>query len=180
MADEDGQIYWYAPDPRAIIELDAFRVTRSLRKTVQREVFDLHVDRDFAGVIRACADRDEGTWISNEIIDAYEQLHELGFAHSVEAWSEGGLAGGLYGIAIGGAFFGESMFYRVRDASKVALVHLVARMRDRGFLLLDVQFMTEHLQRFGAKHVSRTEYLRRLQRAIRLSCRFGDADETET
>ncbi|MGB2987341.1 MAG: leucyl/phenylalanyl-tRNA--protein transferase [Phycisphaerae bacterium] len=172
MADEKGEVHWLSPDPRAVIELDAFKVSRSLRAVTRRGVFDVTINRAFHAVIDACADRPEGTWISDEIKRAYRTLHRLGFAHSVEGWRDGQLAGGLYGIVLGGAFFGESMFHRVADASKVALVHLVERMRGRGFVLLDVQFMTEHLRRFGAVEIPSAEYGRQLQRALVLPCTF--------
>ena len=175
MADDGDEVHWLSPDPRAIIELDAFKISRSLRVARQRRVFEVTINRAFPGVIEACADRTEGTWISEEIHKAYCELHRLGFAHSVEAWRDGRLAGGLYGVAIGGAFFGESMFHRVSDASKVALVHLVERMRRRGFVLLDVQFMSEHLRQFGAVEIPRTEYERRLRQALSLSCALVDA-----
>jgi leucyl/phenylalanyl-tRNA--protein transferase len=174
MSDENGEVYWFSPDPRAIIELDTFHVSRSLRKVYQRRVFEVAVDRDFAGVIEACAEREEGTWISPDIIDAYSRLHAMGVAHSVEAWCEGQLAGGLYGVALGGAFFGESMFYQQTDASKVALVHLVERMRSRGYELLDVQFTTGHLRRFGCIEIPRSVYLARLEKALKLQCSLAD------
>jgi leucyl/phenylalanyl-tRNA--protein transferase len=174
MADVDGTLFWLAPDPRTVIELDDFRISRSLRRLVERDRFEVTVDRAFADVIDACADRREGTWISKEIRAAYDNLHRLGFAHSVEAWHGGKLAGGLYGVSIGGVFCGESMFYRVSDASKVAMVHFVRRLRERGFVLLDVQFMTEHLRRLGAVEIPRKEYERRLREAIELPCRFCD------
>jgi len=174
MADDDGQIYWFSPDPRAIIELDRFHVPRTLRQVYRQGKFELTVDRAFAEVVDGCAGRDEGTWISPEIREAYLELHRLGFAHSVEAWQEHELAGGLYGVAMGGAFFGESMFYRVSDASKVALVHLVERMKDRGFTLLDVQFSTEHLDRFNCTEIPRAEYLERLDTALTQNCQLGD------
>ena len=170
--DVDGEIRWFCPDPRAIIELDEFRVSRTLRQTCRQGRFDLRVNTAFSAVIRACADRKEGTWISPEIIVAYERLHRLGFAHSVEAHRDGELAGGLYGVALAGAFFGESMFYVQRDASKVALVHLVERLRHRGYVLLDVQFLTPHLERLGASEIPRKEYLTRLLGALDLRCRF--------
>jgi leucyl/phenylalanyl-tRNA--protein transferase len=170
--DYNGEIVWFAPDPRAIVELEEFHVPGTLRRTYAQKRFELHVNREFEAVIRACADRPEGTWISADIIAAYLRLHALGFAHSVEAWQAGRLAGGLYGVAIGGAFFGESMFHRVRDASKIALVYLVERLRQRGYELLDIQFMTAHLQRFGAVEIPRRTYLRRLHQAIKLPCRF--------
>ena len=172
MADEEGFVRWLAPDPRCIIELDAFAVSRSLRAVVRRGLFALKVDTAFEEVIDACADRGNGTWISSEIRAAYIELHRLGFAHSVESWSDDSLAGGLYGVGLGGAFFGESMFHRATDASKVALVGLVERMKDRGFELLDVQFMTEHLRQFGAVEIPRREYERRLHKAIRKPCDF--------
>jgi len=174
MADPDGQIHWYSPDPRAVFELDGLRIPRSLRKTLRRNVFEIRVDTAFEQVIRACADRPEGTWISAEIRDLYVRLHQMGFAHSVEAWKDGQLAGGLYGVALRGAFFGESMFYRVTDASKVALVALVERLRRRGYALLDTQWITPHLRRLGAVEIPRREYLRRLRDAMELECRFRD------
>ena len=177
MADDEGRIQWLSPDPRGIIELDRLRVSRSLRSLVRRKVFDVTVDRCFDEVIRTCGNRNEGTWISDAIVEAYTRLHKLGFAHSVETWHEGILAGGLYGVAIGGAFFGESMFHRVSNASKVALVKLVERMRDRGFVLLDVQFTTEHLFRLGMEEIPAAEYLERLRRAIRLPCTFVEGNE---
>ena len=172
MADEDGIIRWYAPPSRAIIELEGLIVSRSLRVAVRRGDFTVTCNRAFGEVMRACADREDGTWISAEIIAAYTLLHRHGFAHSVEAWKNDELAGGLYGVSLGGAFFGESMFHRDTDASKVALVHLVRRMRERGFVLLDVQFMTDHLQRLGATEITRAEYEVRLQDAIVLPCKF--------
>ncbi len=175
MADEAGRIHWLAPDPRAIIELDAFKAPRSLRAVRRRRVFGLTINRAFAEVIEACAARSEGTWISREIKTAYTELHRRGFAHSVEAWKGSELAGGLYGVAIGGAFFGESMFFRETDASKVALMVLVERLRERRFSLVDIQFTTEHLRRFGAKEIPRVEYERRLAGAVRRSCTFVDA-----
>ncbi|HUW81707.1 MAG TPA: leucyl/phenylalanyl-tRNA--protein transferase [Phycisphaerae bacterium] len=174
MADEDGQIRWFSPDPRAIIELDRFHVPRTLRQVYRQHRFDVRVDTAFERVIRACADRPEPTWISPEIIQAYTRLHRLGHAHSVESWQGGCLVGGLYGVALGGAFFGESMFHRVTDASKVGLVVLVERLTQRGFCLLDVQFHTPHLARFGVQEIPRAEYLRRLQRAVLKTCRFVD------
>jgi leucyl/phenylalanyl-tRNA--protein transferase len=172
MADDQGVVHWMAPDPRCIIELEGFTVSRSLRTRVRRGDFTVRVDGDFEAVIDACADRRGGTWISSEIRAAYVELHRLGFAHSVESWCDGELVGGLYGVTLGGAYFGESMFHRATDASKVALVALVDRMRERGYELLDVQFMTEHLRQFGAIEIPRREYERRLRRAMRKSCTF--------
>lgn len=172
MADSrTGSISWYSPDPRAIIPLDTFRISRSLRRVVEKGVFDVRVDTSFAEVIRACSQRDD-TWISDEIIFAYSALHERGLAHCVEAWRESDLVGGLYGVAIGGAFFGESMFSRVNNASKVALVHLVDRLKARGFMLLDTQFMNPHLKQFGACEISRTEYLSKLRSALDMDAEF--------
>ncbi|GMU21236.1 MAG: leucyl/phenylalanyl-tRNA--protein transferase [Phycisphaerae bacterium] len=171
--DVSGTIQWFSPDPRAIIPLEGFVVSRSLRQAWRRGQFEIRVNSAFEAVIRACAQREEETWISEEIIAGYTRLHELGWAHSVESWREGELAGGLYGVAVGGAFFGESMFHRQTDASKIALVALVERMRERGFVLLDIQFMTEHLARFGAVEIPRREYLRRLEAAIRIDTLLG-------
>ncbi len=168
-----GRIEWFSPDPRAIIPLDGLRVSRSLRRTLKRNLFTIRINSAFERVMRACADRAE-TWISEEIISAYTALHERGFAHSVETWHGAQLVGGLYGVAIGGAFFGESMFSRMADASKVALVHLVERLRQRGFLLLDTQYITEHLRRLGAIEVSRSRYLRLLSKAIAVNTSFLD------
>lgn len=169
----EGEIRWYSPDPRAIIPLPGFRVTRSLLQTVKKNVFAVTVDMAFEEVMRGCADRKE-TWISEEIIRSYLGLFSLGFAHSVESWRGDELAGGLYGVALGAAFFGESMFSRRRDASKVALVHLVDRLRARKFELLDTQFITPHLAQFGTKEISREEYLKRLRSAIRKKRSFRD------
>ena len=172
MADaKSGEIGWYSPDPRAIIELEELKIPRSLKLTLKKNPFEIRLDRRFEEVMRACAER-EDTWISEEIVQSYLHLHQLGLAHSVECWKNAELAGGLYGVAIGGAFFGESMFSRVRDASKVALVSLVNRLRDRGFELLDTQFITPHLARFGAKEIPREEYLARLKAALRKNCQF--------
>jgi leucyl/phenylalanyl-tRNA--protein transferase len=175
MADHDGTIYWYDPDPRAIIPLDEFHVPRSLGKKMRRGGFDVRFDTAFRQVISACAVPDAGretTWISPQIIDTYCELHELGFAHSVETWLEGQLAGGLYGVSVGGLFAGESMFSRVTDSSKIALVYLVEQLRQGGFVLLDVQFLTEHLRRFGAIEIPREAYRARLARALTVSAHF--------
>ncbi len=168
MADpEDDTIYWYRPDPRAILPLDGFRVSRNLEKTARRNVFEVSSDRDFEGVMRACAAREE-TWISEEIIEVYTELHELGFAHSIECRRDETLVGGLYGVTLGGAFFGESMFHRATDASKVALVHLVEHLRRRNFALLDVQYATPHLEQFGVVEIPADQYERMLAEAVRL------------
>jgi leucyl/phenylalanyl-tRNA--protein transferase len=172
MADSaSGEIRWYSPDTRGVFDLDMFHVPRSLASTVRKKLYDLTIDRSFERVIRACAKRDE-TWISEEIVQSYLELHRRGYAHSVEAWSGGHLVGGLYGVALGGAFFGESMFSRQRDASKVALVFLVERLKQQGFTLLDTQWLTPHLAQFGAQEISRGEYLTRLERAVHQSVQF--------
>jgi leucyl/phenylalanyl-tRNA---protein transferase len=164
---EGDPIHWWSPDPRAIFELDGLYISRRLRRTVRSGRFGVTVDEDFAGVIRGCADRPgDGTWLTAEMMAAYEELHRLGHAHSVEVWHGGRLAGGVYGVAVGGLFAGESMFTRVRDASKVALVHLVERLRQRGFALFDIQFVTEHTARLGAVTIPRAEYLERLKDAV--------------
>jgi leucyl/phenylalanyl-tRNA---protein transferase len=174
MSPSDSQeISWYSPDPRAIIPLDAFNISRSLKQTLKKNVFQLRLNTSFEQVMRKCAERDE-TWISETIIKSYVRLHELGFAHSVESWHEGKLAGGLYGVALGSAFFGESMFSRVKDASKVALVNLVERLKEKKFELLDSQYITPHLARFGAVEIPRTEYLKLLNKAIGNERRFMD------
>jgi leucyl/phenylalanyl-tRNA---protein transferase len=171
MAVEGGDIRWFSPDPRGIIPLDQFHISRRLARLQRQGHFEIAVNRDFEAVIRACAeiDRDPddpGSWISDEIIRSYCALHHRGFAHSVEAWRDGHLAGGLYGVSLGAAFFGESMFHRETDASKVALIALVERLRTKGFVLLDTQWVTPHLEQFGAVEISKEEYLDRLARAI--------------
>jgi leucyl/phenylalanyl-tRNA--protein transferase len=172
--DEETPILWWSPDPRAIFELDRFHVSRRLRRTIRSGRFAVTVNRDFGGVIRACAVRPgEGTWITPEMVEAYERLHRLGFAHSVEAWCGDVLGGGVYGVAVGGFFAGESMFARERDASKVALAALVDRLRERGFTLFDTQFVTEHTRRLGAVEVPRAEYLARLREALAREVTFA-------
>ncbi len=172
--DVEGRICWFSPDPRAVFDLHDFSVSRSLRQVVRRGRFEVRISTAFEEVMRACADRADGTWINDAIIEAYTRLHRLGFAHSVETYHQGELAGGLYGVTLCGAFFGESMFHRVTDASKVALVHLVERLDQRGYQLLDIQFMTEHLMQFGAKEIPRADYLHRLAAALQVSCSFVD------
>jgi leucyl/phenylalanyl-tRNA---protein transferase len=172
MGEEDGSISWYWPDPRTIIPLDGFHVSRRLAQTVRQQRFEIAVDHDFEGVMRGCAAREE-TWITEQIVDAYTALYRQGLAHSIEAYKGGRLVGGIYGVSLGGAFMGESMFSRATDASKVCLVHLVERLRARGHTLFDVQFLTSHLKRFGAVEIPRTDYVRRLRDALRLECRFG-------
>jgi leucyl/phenylalanyl-tRNA--protein transferase len=171
--DERGTIGWFAPDPRAIIPLDRrFHIPHGLARTLKKNRFTVTFDTEFEPVMRECAQRPEGTWISAEIIESYCELHRLGHAHSVETRLDNRLVGGLYGVHIGGAFFGESMFHRATDASKVALVALVERLRQQGFKLLDTQWQTPHLRQFGTYEITRAHYLRRLRAAVALDCRF--------
>ncbi|MGJ3231134.1 MAG: leucyl/phenylalanyl-tRNA--protein transferase [Oceanicaulis sp.] len=166
---DDPRIFLLEPDLRGVIPLDAFHIPKSLKKTVKRDVFTVTVDRCFASVVRRCAEPSPGredTWINDSIESLYLEMHAAGHAHSVECWKDGALAGGLYGVRLGAAFFGESMFSRATDASKTALVHLVARLKTGGFMLLDAQFTTEHLERFGARGVPRRAYKRMLAEAI--------------
>jgi leucyl/phenylalanyl-tRNA--protein transferase len=177
IGDPDVPIPWWSPDPRAIIELDRFHVSRRLARTIRGGRFEVTYDRDFAGVIRGCAtaaDRAGGTWLTPQMIRAYTRLFRLGHAHSVEVWRDGRLAGGTYGVAIAGLFAAESKFYRVRDASKVALVHLVQRLRTRGYALLDIQQLTPHTAQFGAIEIPRREYLARLAQALAQPVTFAD------
>jgi leucyl/phenylalanyl-tRNA--protein transferase len=171
MAMDDGAIEWFSPDPRGILPLDAFHIPHALERVVRKRVFEIRINTSFAEVMRHCAQRSE-TWINEEIIESYTRLHEMGCAHSVETWRDSTLAGGLYGVSVGGAFFGESMFHRVTDASKVALCALVERLRERRFTLLDTQWRTPHLERFGAMEISRRQYMYLLSRAVALSRRF--------
>jgi leucyl/phenylalanyl-tRNA--protein transferase len=171
MAMDDDSIEWFSPDPRAVLPLESFHVPHALRRLVRKKPFKITIDKAFSAVIGACAER-ENTWINPEIIESYTRLHELGHAHSVEAWKENTLAGGLYGVAVGGAFFGESMFHHVTDASKIALVALVEHLCARKFVLLDTQWLTPHLQQFGGIQISRSHYLRLLRRAVDLPRSF--------
>jgi leucyl/phenylalanyl-tRNA--protein transferase len=171
MAMEDDSVAWFSPDPRAIIPLENFHVPHALRRVAKKKIFEIKIDNRFGEVIRECAKRND-TWINPEIIESYERLYELGYAHSVEAWSKDKLAGGLYGVALGGAFFGESMFHRVTDASKMALVALVEHLRANKFTLLDTQWVTPHLEQFGATEIPRDQYLKMLRRAIELPRKF--------
>lgn len=172
---EDPNLYWIDPEKRGILPLDQFHVPRSLRRTLRRAYFTPTFDRDFDAVVAGCARPAPGrrqTWINDVIFELCRKLHVMGFAHSVEVWHEGKLVGGVYGIALGGAFFGESMFSRETDASKVALVCLVEHLKKGGFTLLDTQFITKHLTQFGAIEVPREEYRRRLDDALKAPARF--------
>jgi leucyl/phenylalanyl-tRNA--protein transferase len=176
MAVSDGEIRWYSPDPRGIIPLEGFHVPSRLARVVRAGRFRIEIDRDFDAVIRACAEAERhdgpGTWIDQEIIASYCALHRAGMAHSVEVWQEERIVGGLYGVALGGAFFGESMFHQATDASKVALVALVDRLRTRGYQLLDLQWVTPHLEQFGAVEIPRRTYLKMLEKAIAKDTEF--------
>lgn len=170
----DGEIRWFSPRERGIIPLDGFHAPRRLRRVLRQGRFEVVVDRTFEEVVAACASRpgSDGTWIDAEIAASYAALHRAGFAHSVETWRQGELVGGLYGVTLRGAFFGESMFHRVTDASKIALAWLVERLRARGYALLDVQWVTPHLARLGAVAVRRARYRALLAAAMRRDCRF--------
>jgi len=168
---EYGKIRWYAPDPRAILPLDQFHVSRRLARTVRQKRFEVAMNRDFTQTMRHCAAR-ASTWIDETLIEVYTKLHMAGFAHSVECWQAGQMVGGLYGVSVGGLFAGESMFSTERDASKVALVHLVDRLNARGFTLLDTQFTTSHLEKFGVIEIPRATYEHRLAAALQVDARF--------
>jgi leucyl/phenylalanyl-tRNA--protein transferase len=173
--DDTTPILWWSPDPRAIIKIGGLHVSRRLRRTIRSGRFTLTIDRDFAGVIRGCADRPgDGNWITPDMIAAYETMHRLGHAHSIEAWRDGVLAGGVYGVAVNGFFAGESMFSRVRDASKVALAGLMDHLERRNFRLFDIQFLNPHTERLGAIEMPRSEYLELLKDAIRTSAKFSE------
>lgn len=175
MAHEDDRIYWYSPDPRAVLPLDRLHISHSLQRRLSGNRYQTRFNTAFAEVMVACAAPAPGrgtTWINDEIIEAYLWLHELGFAHSVETWQDDELVGGLYGVSLRGLFAGESMFSRRTDASKVALYYLVHRLRERGFALLDVQFQTPHLKRMGAIEVPAWRYRRMLKEALAIETRF--------
>jgi leucyl/phenylalanyl-tRNA--protein transferase len=175
MADNRGRVLWYDPDPRGILPLETFHVPRRLARTIRQGRVEVRVDTTFRAVMEGCAAPAPGrekTWISPELTEAYLQLHRLGFAHSVETWCEGELLGGVYGVAIRGLFAGESMFSRRTDASKIALVHLVGQLRERGFVLFDTQFVTPNLARYGAVEVPRSRYRELLAGALRVEAAF--------
>jgi leucyl/phenylalanyl-tRNA--protein transferase len=169
----DTPILWWSPDPRAIIELGGLHVSRRLARTVRSSRFTASFDEAFGRVIRGCRVREEGTWLTDEMVYAYEELHRRRHAHSVEVWHQGELAGGVYGVTVGGLFAGESMFSRVRDASKVALVHLIERLRRLGYVLFDIQYLNPHTASLGGVEIPRQQYLRRLREALELDVRFG-------
>ena len=176
---EDTDVYWVQPKVRGIIPLEAFHISRSLARTMRRKPFVIRVDTAFDRVMELCAESTDDrptTWINPLILTLYKELHRMGYTHSVEAWEGDELVGGLYGVSLGSAFFGESMFSRRRDASKICLVHLVERLRERGFTLLDTQFTTEHLKTFGAIDISRKDYEKLLEKAMQSDdLDFGDS-----
>ena len=175
MAEADGTLYWYDPDPRAILPLEALHIPRSLGRRLRKKDFEIRFNSAFGRVIRKCAEPRPGreeTWISDDIIESFSLLHESGFAHSVETWMDGKLVGGLYGVSVGGFFAAESMFSRQTDASKIALVALVERLRRREFGVLDVQFTTDHLSRFGAREIPRKAYKSLLKKALEIETGF--------
>jgi leucyl/phenylalanyl-tRNA--protein transferase len=177
MFDDDMPMLWWSPDPRGVIELEQFHVPRRLEQTCRSRKLAVTADRDFAGVIRGCATaggRRGSTWLTAEMMRAYTELHRLGHAHSVEVWQDERLVGGIYGVAIGGLFSGESMFHRVRDASKVALVHLVRHLERRQFRLFDIQQLNPHTASMGGTEIPRREYLRRLAEALEAQVEFGE------
>jgi leucyl/phenylalanyl-tRNA--protein transferase len=173
MADEYGKINWYAPDPRAILEHENLHVSRSLRATVRKQIYELRMDTSFEQVMRSCGSRPE-TWINEEFIKTYTYLHRRGLAHCVEAWHNGELVGGLYGVALRGAFMGESMFSFATDASKVCIVALVEHLQTHGYTLHDTQFLTAHLASLGGTEIPRQTYEQRLQDALHLHCSWTD------
>jgi leucyl/phenylalanyl-tRNA---protein transferase len=173
---DDPSLYWVEPEERGVIPLDGFHISRSLRKRVKQKPYEIRIDTAFAAVMAKCAETTEArkeTWINRRILSLYTQLHKIHCAHSVEAWQDGELVGGLYGVKIGAAFFGESMFSRATDASKVALVHLVARLNHGGFQLLDAQFINKHLLQFGIKAVAKRDYHRLLEAALDVDADFA-------
>ena len=171
MGMENGRLSWFSPDPRGIIPVDSFHVPRSVRAELRKRGCEIRVNTVFSEVVRACAQRRE-TWITREIMQSYEVLHKLRYAHSVETWENDALIGGLYGVSIGGAFFGESMFSRAPGGSKAALVWLMEHLKQRGFLLHDTQWTTDHLSMFGGSEIARDEYLRLLETAVNAPVRF--------
>lgn len=179
MADSDGTLYWYSPDPRAIIPIDTYKPPKSLRPILNKNQFEIRLNNNFRAVMKACSKpRKDGedTWISEEIIDAYTNLHQIGFAHSVEAYLDNQLVGGLYGVAIGSAFFGESMFYSEPNASKVAFHYLMGLLKKQKFELLDTQFINDNVRRFGAIEIGKAEYIKMLRKATSRKSRFMESE----
>ncbi len=177
---DDPTLYWIEPEARGVLPLDAIRVPKRLARTIRQEKFEVRIDSDFEGVIAGCAEPRPGrasTWINRQIFDLYAELFEMGHCHTVETWLDGRLVGGLYGVHLNGAFFGESMFSTERDASKVALIYLAARLKHGGFKLLDTQFVTEHLTQFGVIEISRNEFHKRLAAALEYRCSFSELPE---
>ena len=175
MAEETGEILWYSPDPRAIIPIDSYKSAKSLKPIINQKRFEIRVNTSFEQVMRNCAlprATEDETWISEELVQAYTSLHKMGLAHSVEAWQDGILVGGLYGVALGGAFFGESMFSLVSNSSKVAFHYLVQILREQNYSLLDSQFMNDNVLRYGAIEIPRSEYKKRLAKALKSTCDF--------
>ncbi len=168
---DDGKIYWHCPDPRAIFNIYKIKTPRYIKKMIERMNLKFTINKNFEFVIRSCANRKE-TWISNEIIEVYLDLHKMGFAHSVETWAEDKIVGGLYGVAINGAFFGESMFNFIENTSKAAFYFLVDWLKSRGFLLLDSQYINNFTRNLGAIEISKAEYLKLLGQALKLKCSF--------
>ncbi|GAB4055775.1 leucyl/phenylalanyl-tRNA--protein transferase [Spirosoma litoris] len=176
MADADGTLYWYAPDPRAIIPIHSYKPAKSLRPVLNRNQFEIRINTAFSDVMRACSkprSEDDSVWISDEIIDAYTELHHMGLAHSVETYIDNRLVGGLYGVALGSAFFGESMFSAVSNSSKVAFHNLILILRQQKFTLLDTQFINDNVRRYGAIEIPKADYLRQLKTALKQKVRFA-------
>jgi leucyl/phenylalanyl-tRNA---protein transferase len=175
MADADGTLYWYAPDPRAIIPIDTYKPARSLRPVLNQNQFDIRFNTAFSQVMRYCSEPrndEDSVWISEEIIEAYTELHHMGLAHSVEAYQNDELVGGLYGVSLGSAFFGESMFHRISNASKVAFHYLIMQLREQRFTLLDTQFINDNVRRYGAIEIPKVDYLKQLKSALVKEARF--------
>ena len=181
MADSDGTLYWYAPDPRAIIPIYTYKPAKSLRPVLHRSQFEIRLNTAFTDVMRACSQprsADDSVWISDEIIEAYTELHQMGLAHSVETYIDNRLVGGLYGVALGAAFFGESMFTQVSNASKVAFHYLILILRQQHYTLLDTQFINDNVRRYGAIEIPKNDYLKQLKTALRHKARFATAVPT--
>lgn len=177
MADSDGTLYWYAPDPRAIIPIHTYKPAKSLRPVLNRNQFEIRINTAFTDVMRCCSkprSDDDSIWISDEIINAYTELHHMGLAHSVETYIDSRLVGGLYGVALGSAFFGESMFHHVSNASKVAFHHLILILRQQQFTLLDTQFINDNVRRYGAIEIPKADYLKQLKLSLRHKVNFVD------